>query len=650
MPGKEIKPGKPGEPGEKHIIIGTAGHVDHGKTQLVKRLTGVDTDRLKEEKERGISIELGFAPLDLPSGLRAGLVDVPGHERFVKHMLAGAAGIDLVLLVVAADEGVMPQTREHLDIIQLLGIKKGIVVLTKKDLAEEDLLLLVEEEVRELTAGTSLADAPLVAVSSVTGEGIEELLALIDRMVQEVPEKEAAGRARLPIDRVFTIAGFGTVVTGTLFSGRIRVGDTLEVLPLRREVRVRNLQVHGVKVEEAWAGQRVAVNLSGVATQEIERGSVLAAPGYLTPSFRLDVQLRLLPHLDKGIKNWARVRFHLGTKEALGRVLLLETEELLPGEAAYAQMVMEEPVVAAARDRFVLRAYSPMYTIGGGEVIDPAAPKRRRFRSAEIEQLATRQKGSPQEVVLQVLASSAVPLAAGELEKKSGLLAEEAAAALESLQQEGKVTVLPVEGTPHFVHSSVYAEWQSDLGEALLRFHQQYPLRPGASKEEIRSRHFAFLPAKVFNALLQSWEERGVISVRGQSVAVAGHKPALSPEQEKMAELIRQRFREGGIQPPDAAALRSETGLKPEEMEELLGFCLQQGWLAKIGEGFYFDRETVEKAREALTAYLQEHGAVSVAEARDLLGGSRKYILPLLEYFDREKVTRRVGDKRVLYR
>lgn len=638
------------QPQGKHIIIGTAGHVDHGKTQLVKRLTGVDTDRLKEEKERGISIELGFAPLDLPSGLRAGLVDVPGHERFIKHMLAGAAGIDLVLLVVAADEGVMPQTREHLDIIQLLGIKKGILVLTKKDLVEEDLLLLVEEEVRELVAGTNLADAPLVAVSSVTGEGIEELLSLIDRMVQEVPKKEASGRARLPIDRVFTIAGFGTVVTGTLFSGRIRVGDILEVLPLRKEVRVRNLQVHGARVEEAWAGQRVAVNLTGVATSEIERGSVLAAPGYLTPSFRLDVQIRLLPHVERSLKNWARVRFHLGTKEALGRVLLLEAEELLPGEMAYAQMVMEEPVVAAVKDRFVIRTYSPMYTIGGGEVIDPVAPKRRRFRSQDLEFLVTRQKGTPREVVLQLLSSVAVPLTAAELEKRSGLAAEEVAAALAFLQEEGNVVLLPVEGSAYFIHSGVYAQWQGDLREELLRFHGQYPLRPGASKEEIRSRHFAALPAKIFNALLQNWEGEGVIRIRGQSVALAGYEPSLSGEQQRWVDIIRQRYREGGLQPPDEMALEEELGIKAGEREELLNFCQQQGWLVKVGEGLYFSREVVEKARQVITKYLQEHEAISIAEVREQLGGSRKYILPLLEYFDREKITRRVGDKRVLYR
>jgi len=362
------------------VIIGTAGHIDHGKTTLVRAMTGIDTDRLKEEKKRGISIELGFAPLRLPSGQVAGLVDVPGHERFIKHMLAGAFGVDLVVLVIAADEGVMPQTREHVDIIELLGIKKGIVVLTKKDLVDEEWLLLVEDEVRQYLSKTILKDAPIVPVSSTTRDGLPELMKLLDDMAATIEEKPAFGQVRLPIDRVFKVVGFGTVITGTLWSGALKVGDTLEVLPTGAKVRVRNLEVHKDKVETAMAGQRVAVNLQGIEAADLERGYVLATPGFITPTFRIDTSLRLLSSSPWTLRNWHRIRFHLGTDECLGRVVLLDRDELNAGEEAYAQIILELPIVANKHDRFVLRFYAPVTTIGGGVVIDAHPHRQKRFQ------------------------------------------------------------------------------------------------------------------------------------------------------------------------------------------------------------------------------------------------------------------------------
>ncbi len=380
---------------DSFIIVGTAGHVDHGKTRLVKALTGVDTDRLREEQERGISIELGFAPLPLGSGVVAGIVDVPGHERFVKNMLAGAGGVDLVLFVVAADEGVMPQTREHLDILELLHVQKGIVALTKTDLVDQDWLQLVQEEVRGALAGTRFADAPIIPVSSITGEGLDRLRLALEKMAAAVQPKPRAGPARLPIDRIFTITGFGTVLTGTLFSGSIRSGDVLVIMPSEVQGRVRSLQVHGKKTEDAHAGQRVAVNLAGVEVGEVERGDVLTTPGAFTPVRRLTAWLHALEHAPRPLKNWQRVRFHLGAKETLGRLRLLDQDELPPGADTFVQIELEEPVVAAVHDRFVIRQYSPVTTVGGGEIVEVGGLRHRRFRTEVLERLKRKLSGSP---------------------------------------------------------------------------------------------------------------------------------------------------------------------------------------------------------------------------------------------------------------
>jgi selenocysteine-specific elongation factor len=410
----------------KRLVIGTAGHIDHGKTTLVKAITGIETDRLKEEKQRGISIELGFAPFTLPSGQKAAIVDMPGHERFIRHMVAGAFGIDMVLLTIAADEGIMPQTREHMDIIELLNVRKGIVVITKTDLVDEEWLMLMEDEIRQYIDKSILKGAPLIPVSAVSGQGLDELMAAIEAMAAEVQEKPVFGYARLPIDRVFTMPGFGTVVTGTLWSGQIQQGDTLELMPVQRPVRVRTLQVHNEKVATAYAGQRVAVNLQGIDVAEIRRGYLLASPGYLTPSYRVDVRLRLLPSSPRNLKNWNRVRFHLGTDEALGRIVLLDRDEQQPGEEAYAQIVLEKPIVAYKGDPFVIRYYSPVTTIGGGTIIDANAPKQKRFKEEVLEQLATKEEGSLYELLLQEMHSQPEhPLTLAELTKKIGAKEED---------------------------------------------------------------------------------------------------------------------------------------------------------------------------------------------------------------------------------
>lgn len=628
------------------IIVGTAGHVDHGKTVLVRALTGVDTDRLREEKARGISIELGFAPLALPSGRLLGLVDVPGHERFIRQMLAGAAGMDLVMLVVAADEGVMPQTREHLDIINLLRVKRGVLVITKVDLVDGDWLDLVAEEVREAVAGTVLAEAPLVRVSAVTGEGIGELRQVLDREAAATPPKEASGQARLPVDRVFKVAGFGTVVTGTLWAGRLKVGQNVALMPQGLIARVRGLQVHGHSVEEGMAGQRVAVNLAGVEVGQLERGCVVTEPGAFAPTTRLDAELYLLS-VTRPLAHRARVRFHLGTAEALGRVLLLDREELAPGETAWVQLILEAPVVAVRGDRFVLRSYSPMTTIGGGEVVEARVRRHKRYRPEVLASLAARRQGDPAALVRETLAAAAVPVSWAELAGRAGIPEPDLRELLPQLVSAGQAEVLEAEGTRLAVAADLMRQWEARLRQAMADYHRQYPMRPGLPRESLRSRLFSRLDGRQFLALLDHWEKQGLIKTDGAFVSQADFSPRPAPEQEPWLARVQEAYRAGWQQPPDWREVTA--GLPLDEAEELLAYLVRRGNLIKVAEDLYFHRQAVDAARERIADHIRQHGGILLGEARDLLGSSRKYILPLLEYFDRNKVTKRIGDKRVLY-
>lgn len=633
----------------KHFIIGTAGHVDHGKTMLVKALTGKDTDRLKEEKERGISIELGFAPFRLPSGILAGIVDVPGHERFIKNMLAGVGGMDLVLLVVAADEGVMPQTTEHLDIINMLQVPRGIVVITKADLVEPDWLEMVSEEVKEAMRGTVFTDAPMVAVSAVTGEGIAELTALIDETAQNLTNREFAGKLRLAVDRVFSITGFGTVVTGTLLGGLLHAGDTVEILPQGLEARIRNIQVHGSKVETAEPGQRTAINLAGVEVEEINRGNVLAAPGTLMPSHRLDVRLELLAGAPKPLVNRARVRVHIGTAEILARVILLDREELAPGESAFVQLECEEPMVAAKRDRFVIRSYSPMRTVGGGAVIDPLPAKHKRFREDVIAALATREKGTPDEIIGQFLRDAGTLVRTDDLVKAAGYTAGEVTEALTILEEQAEVKKVPGEGKDFYADGDLYRRWVKDIHTFLAAYHEKYPLRPGWAKEEMRSKSFAGMPTKVFNHLLKTLENDREIRVMGESVALYDFTPTLTAELKVTVQNLDQEYLTGEFQPPEWLEAAQRYSLTPAQATELLNYLLAQNRLIKLEDNLYIHCDVLARGKELIAGFLREKGEITLAEARDLLKTSRKYALPLLNYFDRERITRRIEDKRVLY-
>lgn len=632
----------------KHLIIGTAGHVDHGKTALVKAMTGVDTDRLKEEKERGISIELGFTSLTLPSGRKAGIVDVPGHERFIKHMLAGAGGFDLVLLVIAADEGVMPQTREHLDIIQLLQVKKGVVVLTKADLVDEEWLELVTEEVRDFLKDTVLEKSPLITVSTVTGQGINTLLELLDRVAEETEAKTDAGPPRLPVDRVFSITGFGTVVTGTLVAGQLRIGDVIKVQPAGLTARVRSLQVHGEKVDVAGAGQRVAANLAGLEVEQISRGSVVAGIDNIVPSNRLDVRLLLLKSAGRPLKNRSRVRFYIGAGEALGRVVLLDREELEPGAMAYAQIELEEMVAAVKEDRFVLRSYSPMQTIGGGTVID-ATPGRRhkRFRSEVLDALATREKGTPDEIFEHYLSGNSLLPEMTDVAAGTGLQLPEVKELALKLAQEDRVKIISGDGKAYLVSSDVYWRWSGELEQMLDSYHREYPLREGYPKVELRSRKFSSLNNKVFQFLLNSLEKDGKIRCTAQAVGLPAFTSGTAPGHAELIKKILSEMSGNGFQPPAWPELITAHGMDEDTGLELLQYLLRAGELVKVGENLYFPRETLRAAREHVAEYLREKGEISVGELRDLLQTSRKYALPLLEYFDKERLTRRVGDKRL---
>ncbi len=632
----------------KRLIIGTAGHIDHGKTALVRAMTGIDTDRLKEEKKRGISIELGFAPLTLPNGQLAGIVDVPGHERFVRQMLAGAFGMDLVLLIIAADEGIMPQTREHLDIIRLLGINQGIVVITKKDLVDEEWMMMVEDDIKEYLADTELKDWPIIAVSSTEKEGIPELLKLIEDLSAEVEEKPALGQVRLPIDRVFIMTGFGTVATGTLWSGRIRLNDSLQVLPQELPVRVRTLHVHNHKVDEALAGQRVAVNLQGVDISDIHRGDVLVTPGFLKSTYRISGNLRLLKNSPRSLKNWTRVRFHLGTDECLGRVVLLEHDEMQPGENGYVQIVMEEPVVCNKGDRFVIRFYSPVTTIGGGVVIDPHPPKQKRFNEAVLEEIAVKEEGDLEEVTLQEL--NKYPdriMSAEDLAAVVNHSLAETREVLNHLCEQGLADYLKVENRDLYISTLGIDYTGQTVTRVLESYRQKYPLRPGFPREELRSRYFKQHPVKVFNALLGLLETKGLLITDSKHVKLPGTAAEPDQDAEKAIQKVMAMLDENPLAPPGLKEIQEEIAAFRHDPAEIISYLEDSGKIVKIAEGVYYSRAGLDLAWDKLCGHFNENKELSLAEARDIWETSRKYTLPLLECFDRIKYTKRIGDNRI---
>ena len=624
-------------------IIGTAGHVDHGKTALIRRLTGIDTDRLREEKERGISIDLGFAPLTLPDGTVAGVVDVPGHERFIHNMLAGIGGIDLVLLVVDVNEGVMPQTREHLQILKLLRIPRGILVLTKCDLAESDWLDIVEEEIREEVAGTFLAEAPACRVSSLTGAGIPKLTATIQQILQELPPRDEDGPARLPIDRHFTISGFGTVVTGTLLSGRIKVGDLVEVLPPGETVRVRELQVHGNKAEMARAGQRVAVNLAGFERADLERGAVVATPGFFELTSRVDARLTLLKEAPRPLKFRDPVHLHLGTARATAKVVLLDRDKLDPGDSVLTQIQLDQPLVAHRQDRFIIRSYSPMTTIGGGQVIDPNPPRHRRFRPSVMAALGELEAGERPFLLQKIQELTCAR--AKELEQAAGLGRERVAGHLDALAAADQARRLGEQ----WVTEATARHWEHLLSEAVDRCHHDQPLLPGIAHATLKGALPAKAAPKAFEELLATLVAGGRLTQRGEHIARPDFVPQPSSEQQRLIEQIIALYREAGSQANNRNEMLGTLTHPAQAVDDCLAYLFSRGDLIRLSDEMIFHREAYASALNALREHFAKQPTLTLAEFRDRIGSARKQTQALLEHFDALKYTMRRGDERVAW-
>lgn len=634
------------------LIVGTAGHIDHGKSALVRALTGTDPDRLPEEKRRGITIDLGFADLELDD-LRIGFVDVPGHERFIKNMLAGAHGIDLLALVIAADEGVMPQTREHFDICRLLGVSNGLVVITKSDLVDEEMLALVEDDARALIAGSFLEDAPLVSVSSRTGAGLDHLKSRLIEMGRRVPARSKDFTMRLPIDRAFSMKGFGAVVTGTLISGKITEGDELELLPLKVNVRVRGLQVHNKPVHEAHAGQRTAVNLAGIDTAQIERGMVLAPVGRLRPTQIVDAWIDVLPGASRAVRSRSRVRFHIGATEVLGRVRVLEeSSEIRAGGYGLAQLRLEAPVVAVHGDRFILRSYSPAETIAGGVIVDPFATKHRAREMAQALQLLRLLMRDERAAKFEgfVRLSGVRGLRLAELAAATGWTNEVLATVASEVQQHGPV--LEVGGL--YIARDNFDRLSAALLEELDRHHKREPLARGMLRETLREKVFTHSAPELFSGVLARLEAEGKVVSEKDIVRSSGHSVGLSDQDVALSKRIEQIYFAAGVEAPsldDAMTKANVPAAQRAQARKLLQLLLDDRKLVRIQGEMFMHSQVVEDLKTKLHAYASQHEPdrlIDVPTFKDLAGVSRKYAIPLLEYFDRDQVTRRAGDKRLI--
>ena len=631
----------------KQIVLGTAGHIDHGKTSLIKALTDIDTDRLKEEKERGITIDLGFAFLNLTDEVQLGIVDVPGHERFVKNMLAGVGGIDLVLLVIAADEGVMPQTREHLAICELLRVQEGLVALTKMDMVEAEWLELVRDDTAEFLRGTFLEGKPIVPLSSRTGEGLEVLLQTLRNACQSLSPRASGGPVRLPIDRVFTMRGFGAVVTGTLFSGSVRLEDRLEVLPKRELARVRGLQAHGQTVSEAVAGQRTAVNLQGVELDDLQRGDVLATPGRFPATYMLDVTLKLLDDAPRALKHRARVRFHVGTSEIMGRVMLLDRDEMRPGEEVCAQLHLEQPTVAAARDRYVIRSYSPIQTIGGGVILDAVPVRHRRHRPQVLDQLNVLRDGSDAEALTVHLFNAAYAgLQWPELVQRTPLEDDALRQVIAEITEQD-IGVAIDDNPPWLLHRERYNQACAEMRGLVEAFHHHNPLKPAMFTEELRSK-FPRMADKVFSAILRNLTAAGELDVSRDKVKLASHAVTLSPERQALVDALEHTFQEAAFQPPSVEEALAAQSSKPADARALLQVLVDQNRLVRLKGDVFYHKEALDQIEQRLRAHLEAHREITAGEFRDMLEISRKYAIPLLEHFDGQRITLRTGDKRIL--
>ena len=625
----------------KNVIIGTAGHIDHGKTTLIKALTGRETDTLEEEKRRGISINLGFTYFDLPRNKRAGIVDVPGHEKFIKNMLAGAAGIDIVLFVVASDEGVMPQTIEHLDILSFLNVKKGIIVLTKCDVVDNEFIELVKEDIREKTKGTFLDNAEIVEVDSISRNGINNLVKKIDDMSNDIDDKNENSPARLNIDRVFSVKGFGTVVTGTLLEGKISIDDDLVIYPNNLKTKIRSIQVHGQSVETAYAGQRTAINIANIKVEELKRGDVLAAPNSLEESMMLDVKLSLVKHTNKNLKHWDRLRLYHGAREILCRVVPLDKEITKSGESCYAQLRLEESIVAKKLDNFVLRNYSPLETIGGGIIIDTKPKKHKKFDENVISSLKIKEKGELEDILEQYLKNNLKSYKTlKDIMSYTGENEELVINAIDKLIKENKVVNI----NNIYVHTNQYENLKKLIVELLTTYHKKYRLRSGVLKEEVRSKVESKFKTKEMDILLEKLQNEKVIKINENLVSIYDFEVVLNDKQKEIKDNIQKKLK----LPEVLTILNIKDICENKYYEEVLEYMIGKD-IEKLDDTYIMDKEIYEEIKINLIKYLEEFGEITLGQYRDMLNSSRKNCMIILENFDRNKITKRDDNKRTLY-
>ncbi len=637
----------------REIILGTAGHVDHGKTSLIRALTGIETDRLQEEKKRGITIELGFAHLDLPCGHRLGIVDVPGHEKFIRHMVAGAAGMDMVAFIVAADEGIMPQTREHFEICRLLGVKDGMIILTKKDMVEEEWLEMVQEDVREFFAESFLDDAPLITVSSTTGEGIDEVIATLDAKVKAINFQEEFGPFRLAVDRVFSMKGFGTVITGTSLSGRVCVGDNLMFYPGGLQARIRGIQVHGTDREIVEAGHRTAINLQGIEKEEINRGDLAATPGTMTATTLLDADLHYLAGNTRNLKNRTQVRVHIGTREIVGRVVLMTADSLTAGQNADIQLILQEPVAVWPGDRFVIRSYSPIATIGGGIILNNAPPKRKRTverdRQRNINIFSIYKSGTVDDKMLLFLEESGLQgITAEQLGTRLGVFGKKLKKQLQHPTSSGKILVVDSEAQ-RLVAAPVVKQLGQTIVDLLEAYHSDNPLQSGQPREELLSQLKPRVEPKLFTYTINTLIRKGTIIQQEAEIRLSGHEVVLQIDEQEMQEKITTLYKNAALKPPNLKDVLATFNEFPEtQIRQVIDLLLAEGTLVKINEALFFHHKELEILANSVKDFILHEGDIDAPRFKALTGLTRKFSIPLLEYFDRIKLTIRVGDKRIL--
>ena len=632
----------------KQIILGTAGHIDHGKTSLIKAVTGINTDRLKEEKLRGITIELGFASLDLPSGQHIGIVDVPGHEKFVKNMVAGATGIDMVAMIIAADEGIMPQTREHMEICTLLGIEYGLIVLTKIDLVDEEWLDLVSEDIKDFVHETFLEKAPIVPLSSVTGVGHNKFISALEELSAVIPERPPSSLFRLPADRVFTMKGFGTVITGTLTSGHVQVGNTIMIYPSGITSKVRGIQVHNQSVNSAEAGMRTAINFQGLDKTSVNRGDVLSNPGALKPSYMLDVSIHYLASCKKPIKNRTIVRFHAGTSEVLGILVLLNKDELIPGETNVAQLRIDSPVAVTKDDRFVLRSYSPVRTIGGGHILNPIPQKHKRFKPGIVEGLKGLVESSHQEIILyHINKSGHRGISLSDLKIMTNIPEKQFQNISQDLLSK-RIIILADKDNQIYIHHNSFDTLKKETAFHLTQYHKKNPLKAGMPKEELKSKIPVLQGPKLFNLILNQMIKDKEILQEENTVHLTTHKVSLGVDQADIRKKILEAYLNSGLTPPYFKEIVSNLDIETSRAKDVLMLLIDEGLIVKVKEDLYFHTKTIKDLEQRLVGFLISHQELTTPQFKEMTKVSRKYLIPLIEYFDSQHVTIRIGDIRKL--